>query len=584
MKKVIYIIFLSLVSFFVITPPAFAKEIINSFDSQIEINQNTSLNITETINYETDLAKHGIYRYIPITYNQDGEKIKLPISKIKITDQNGNHIPYSLTTDQKNITLKIGDKDKTFVGQQTYIISYQVKNTLQQFDNHDELYWDITGEGWQVDIASASTTIISPFATIQKVTCLSGKVGGNDQLCQAEIEDGKAVFTYNQLISYGDNLTVALSLDQNNQLIFPTQTDQYLNWLQLNWPIMLIPLPTLILFWWWYKKGRNFEFLSANVYDLNPKKPTRLSPVRFSTRTPFVYQPIDQLSSGEAGALIDERVDNQDVIAEILELARKKYLKIEAIETKKLFGTKTDYQFIKLENGTKALTTTQSFLLKEIFKTQNTIKVSELKGTFYLVMSQAKQKMTQSLVEKKLYTSNPNHVKGLGIATLVISTVGILLIFIILLFPWGIVWPMIPLIVQFPLGLLFALSLPQKSAVGNNLYLQTKGLKQSIKYGKWREKIKEKNLFIEEVLPFAVSLGVVNQLAKDMEKLDIKPPDYIQTNNLTAFSTAHFINNFNTEVTNNLSYNPNSSSSSGGSGFSGGSSGGGGGGGGGGSW
>ena len=28
---------------------------------------------------------------------------------------------------------------------------------------------------------------------------------------------------------------------------------------------------------------------------------------------------------------------------------------------------------------------------------------------------------------------------------------------------------------------------------------------------------KEKNLFIEEVLPFAISLGVVDQLTKDME-------------------------------------------------------------------
>jgi len=584
MKKIFSIIYLSLFIFFFVTPSALAKEIINHFDSQIIINQDTSLSILEEIDYTTDVSKHGIYRYIPVSYNQDGTKVKLPISNIKVTDESGNKIPYSQTTDNKNITLKIGDEEITFLGEQTYIISYRVQNALRKFDDHDELYWDITGEGWQVDIASTSTTISSPFATIKKVTCLSGNVGGNDHLCQSSIEDGNAVFGYDQAISYGDNLTIALSLDQNNQLAFPTQNDQYLSWIKLNWPIILIPLPTLILFLLWYKKGRNIEFLSANVYNLDPNKPARHRPINFFTRTPFVYQPIEQLSAGEAGALIDGRVDNQDVIAEILELARKKYLKIESIQTKKLFNTKTDYQFIKINNGTKPLTKAQSFLLEKIFKNKKSVKVSELKGTFYLVMNQAKQMITKSLVEKKIYTKDPNQALGLGIATLVISTVALLFLFIMLLFPWGIIWPIAPLILQFPIGFIFALNMPQKSAVGTNLYLQTKGLKQSIKYGKWREKIKEKNLFIEEVLPFAVSLGVVNQLAKEMEKLNIKPPEYIETNNLAAFSTAHFINNFNTEVTNNLSYNPSSSSSSGGSGFSGGSSGGGGGGGGGGSW
>ncbi len=90
-------------------------------------------------------------------------------------------------------------------------------------------------------------------------------------------------------------------------------------------------------------------------------------------------------------------------------------------------------------------------------------------------------------------------------------------------------------------------------------------------------------MFIEEVLPFAVSLGVVNQLAKQMEALNIKPPQYISSTGLTTWNTAQFVSGFSSEVASGLSYNP-SSSSSGGSGFSGGSSGGGGGGGGGGSW
>jgi uncharacterized membrane protein YgcG len=561
-----------------------AAEIITHFQSDITINQDTSLSISEQINYTTDQNKHGIYRYLPLSYNQDGQKTITPIEAVTITNQSGKTIPYTTDSDGTFLTLKIGDPDATFSGDQTYIINYTVKNALSEFDNHDELYWDITGEGWQVQIASTTATINSPSAQITQVDCFSGETGSNNQGCETTFTDQTAQFTYDTSIEYGDNMTVVVGLNKDNQLIFPTQQEKYLQWLQLNWTLFLIPLPLLGIFFWWYKKGRDIQFLSANVYDLDPNRPTSLKPFTLFSRPPFVYAPIKELSAGEAGALLDEKVDSQDVIAEILELARKKYLKIESSSKKKLFGTQQDYQFNQLDQGTLPLTATQKYLLNEIFKDKKQIKVSELKGKFYLVMAQAKQKLEKSLVDKKIYTNSPTKVRGVGMGVFFSSGAIVFAFIANQLFPWGIYWPLIPLLLQIPFGLLLAYNLPQKTAVGTNLWLQTTGLQKSIRYGKWREKIKEKNLFIEEVLPFAISLGVVDQLTKDMEKLNIAPPEYFKTNNITAFSTAHFINTFTSEVNNNLSYNPSASSSSGGSGLSGGFSGGGGGGGGGGSW
>jgi len=132
-------------------------------------------------------------------------------------------------------------------------------------------------------------------------------------------------------------------------------------------------------------------------------------------------------------------------------------------------------------------------------------------------------------------------------------------------------------LMQIPIAIRLIQLMPQKTAVGNNLWMQVRGLKQSINYGKWREIIKEKNLFIEEVLPFAVSLGVIDRLAKDMKDLDIEPPDYFHAGASGSLSQ-DFVSQFNNDMNSSIAYNP-SSSSSGGS-FSGG----GGGGGGGGSW
>jgi uncharacterized membrane protein len=107
-------------------------------------------------------------------------------------------------------------------------------------------------------------------------------------------------------------------------------------------------------------------------------------------------------------------------------------------------------------------------------------------------------------------------------------------------------------------------------------------LKYYVSKGKWREEIMEKNLFLEEMLPLAISLGVVNKLANDMKDLGMEPPKYFEGVAINSF--AHDLNNFNSVMATNLATTPSGNSSwSGGSGFSGGS-GGGFGGGGGGSW
>ncbi len=563
----------------------FATEAVTSFYSRIEINQNTSLTITEQIDYITDYEKHGIYRYIPVSYNQDGQKEVLQITDITVTDQNGEKIPFSRTSDGIFLTLKIGDPDTTFSGEKTYVIQYTVERGINQFSDHNELYWDITGEGWQFPVLGSSATIISQFADILEADCFSGTVGSDDGLCNFELGQNQATFEYAQAISYGDNMTVVLKLPKDSQLQFPTPMQLRLLYIKHNWPLFLLPLPTLILFLWWYKKGRDIEFLSQDVFNLDASKPSKLRSVfQLKYREPMVYEPLKSLTPGEAGSVLDEKADVQDVVAEILELARKKYLKIEVTEKKVFFSTTREYEFAKLKDAAADLSEVQSYLFTELFKTGDTVKVSSLKGKFYTVISEAKAKLEASLVAKSVYTDKPMNVRGIGTLVFFVLLGGVFGILSVTLFPLGIAWPIAFLVLQLPFGLFLAYNLPQKTATGTNLWLQARGLRATIKRGAWREKIKEKNLFIEEVLPFAVALGVVDQLAKDMEKLQLQPPSYMNSAHLNAWTMSQFVSGFSNEVGSSLSYNPSSSGSSGGSGFSGGSSGGGGGGGGGGSW
>jgi uncharacterized membrane protein len=142
--------------------------------------------------------------------------------------------------------------------------------------------------------------------------------------------------------------------------------------------------------------------------------------------------------------------------------------------------------------------------------------------------------------------------------------------------------PLIVLIVVSVLTAFFAFQMPRKTAKGYALYRQTKGLAFYLDKGRWREEIKEKQLFLDEILPLAIALGVVKKLARDMEELGVKEPSYF---NAGGVAWASSINGFSSSASSNMAMGASSSSGwSGGSGFSGGSSGGGFGGGGGGSW
>lgn len=557
---------------------------VDQFTSEITINQDTSLRIQETIEYRTNLDKHGIYRYVPLTYNQDGKKVRHAIKNVRVTNEDGQRINFTQSSDGQNLSLKIGDPDVTFTGSKTYVIDYDVDKAVRRFPDHDELYWDITGEGWQIPVLKTQANIKSNFADIKQTTCFSGQFGSNDELCQDQIESpAQATFIYDQPINHGDNLTVVLALDQHNQLIFPTATNNLIDWLLQNWILVLIPLPTLLLSTWWWK-NRDLQFVSANVFNLDEHQPQQKKPFQFKTREPFVYEPLQDLSPGEAGALLDEKVDNQDVVAEILELARKKYLKIEEIEVKKLFGTKRDFQLTQLNDSHDPLTSAQKYLFDQLFIKGNIVTIAGLKGTFYTPMQLTKQKIEQALVNRNLYTSKPSTDRAKGMTVTFVTMVGLFSLTMWQFAPYQIFWPIPILIVQLPICLLLAYNLPQRTAVGTNLWLQTRGLRKTIRSGKWREEVKEKNLFIEEILPFAVALGVVDRLSADMKDLNMKPPEYLSNSTLSNFTASQFVSSFSSQVSSNLTYNPSSSSSSGGSGFSGGSSGGGGGGGGGGSW
>ncbi len=560
-----------------------AVEYIEAFDSIITVNQDSSLSIEESIVYFTDQAKHGIFRYIPYLLRSETDVKITRISDVSIVDEFDTPVQFVQNTQNEYVEFKIGNPQSTFQGKKTYIIRYRVSQALEQFSTHDELYWDITGEGWEFPIRSSRASIISTFAPIGKISCFTGAVGSDNGQCVSSLNaSDSATFLYGETLGFGENFTIAVAFGRPNQLIYPSvRSAVEKKWIKrASYVFAMFPLMLLLLIWSRY--GRDYVFISPNVFGQGDNHPQRKKGLFEKLRVPFVYEPL-AISPGEAGVMLDEKADANDVIAEIVELARKKYLSIKFIEKKGLFG-KTDYELVKLKNDEGKLNNDQHYLFSHLFSTQDKVMLSTLKGSFYLHFEQTKKLLEESVKSHHYFTRPISTSRGTGVAAALVlnGTAGIMLFMLcflvqsfesFLLFGLGL-----------PISMLLGWNMVQKTAAGTNAMLQAKGLKETLRLAKWRDEIKEKHLFIEAIIPYSIALGVIEKLSKDMDDLGIQPPEYINHGFTQGLTLNAFTHGFSSSATSSLSHNPASSSRSSGSGFSGGSSGGGGGGGGGGSW
>ena len=101
----------------------------------------------ETIDAEFHRPRHGIYRDIPVRYVDElGKKTTMPVRIASVTDASGAALKHRVEEAGSLVRVRIGDPNRFVNGRQSYVISYTVENAILFFDDHDELYWNVTGK------------------------------------------------------------------------------------------------------------------------------------------------------------------------------------------------------------------------------------------------------------------------------------------------------------------------------------------------------------------------------------------------------------------------------------------------------
>ncbi len=276
------------------------------YDVNIQVEENNSYTVEETIDVTFSERRHGIYRYIPlmgtsIYRNSQGEEEKIPyFAKVKQVEASES---CEKSVENGNCLLRLGDAERYVYGPVTYKIRYNYRPRFQKKD-YSNIYYNIYPIQWQNDIPAGSTfRIIFPKEVEEEdIRFYYGRYGSE--------EDGSAIVSWHvkgnvltgrltDTLKLGSGLTIFANVSEG----YFSSVGQISSLLPASLAIsVLVLILILAMFVLW---GRDEQIIPS-----------------------IQFQPPEGLDSAAVGYIIDGSVEDRDVISLIIYWADKGYLTI----------------------------------------------------------------------------------------------------------------------------------------------------------------------------------------------------------------------------------------------------------------
>jgi uncharacterized membrane protein YgcG len=326
--------------------------VIRHFDEQVVISPDGTIEVTETIEAEFIGSNwHGIYRTIPVEYvTPQGLNYSLFLERLSITDETGQPLKYEQSWRGRNTKFKIyvANPDNAT---RTVILHYHVLNALTFFEDHAELYWNVTGNEREAPIQHASAKIELPVGvTGLHAISYSGPFGSRAQDAEVESRSNFVEFRSAHSLEFHEGLTAVVGWDKGF-VHEPTASQKILFILRSNGPIFIPVAVFILMFYWWWTSGRDPERDTITVQ----------------------YEPPDNLTPAGCGSLVDNKVAMWDIAATLVDLAVRGYITIERQDQNLQLGIMQDYMFhLKKPPGDwKDLKPHERQMLRGIFVPEN---------------------------------------------------------------------------------------------------------------------------------------------------------------------------------------------------------------------
>ena len=394
------------------THPVFAKtykiERILSFHSDIKVHQDGSMTVAETIQVNSTgrEIKRGIYRDFPTRYrDRYGNDYVVDFDVIKVL-RDDEPESYHLKDLANGKRIYIGRTDFFLSpGEYTYTVVYKTNRQLGFFKDFDELYWNVTGNGWSFQIDKASAMVELPQGASEKIMGLdgyTGKQGSKEKDFSIFTDDvGNVTFVTKRPLMPREGLTILVAWPKGYiaEPAIHTRLGYFIHD-NLGTATGLAGLLILLVYYLivWTRFGKD------------PAKGTVIP----------LYNPPDRFSPASIRYIMKMGFDNKVLTAAIIDMAVRGYITINEED-----GT---YTLKKIGGRETVLTPEESAIANRLFgshdgeielKTENHVKI-------HSAIDGLKRSLGNSLDKIYFFTNRQYFIPGLVISCLIMITSSIL--------------------------------------------------------------------------------------------------------------------------------------------------------------
>ncbi len=489
-----------------------------------------------------DVAEHQRIRFIDgvftFGYREIPRRYLSAIDNWAITDASGNRYrlvtggkePYTFTVDETSSSYTIRwyfppTSDTT----ETYTLSYRVHGGLRYYDEGDQIWWKAIYGDRSFPVLEGQVRVKVPGPIQEWAAYINGQ-DARDSATATLGEDGRTIFfDLDRRLNPGEEFEVRVQFPhglvagepQPWQQIADAQAarlEEEQRFRETWGPIATLALGALgalflfggpaLLYLFWYQFGRDKPV--EKVADYLPEPP-------------------DDLPPGLAGVLLDERVDMQDILATIVDLARRGVISITE-EKKGKLRTATDFTY-RWEQKDAPVRPYEKLLLESMFGRKKKVKLSQLKNKFYKKLPKIKKAMYEEITQAGYFAHNPESVRNrygcLGAALLFIA----LLVGVVITTIFGDLTPA-AILPGFGLGvtafgfLILSRFMPRKTDKGAEEAARWRAFKTYLQNIDKYSDLEQQKLIWDRWLPYAIAFGIDRSYIRKFERVDAPAPGW----------------------------------------------------------
>jgi hypothetical protein len=291
-----------------------AEERILRFHSDVQIQKDGALEVTETIDVRSENVRinHGIYRDFPTRYQgPSGRRVHVGF-QFQGASMDGVPTPAATEPLKNGVRIKVGDANTTIrEGDHRFVLRYRTTRQIGRFKDYDELYWNATGNGWAFPIDVAEARIRLPAAVkFGNRAFYTGPQGSTSKYAEVAGEQpGDILFRTISSLGPNEGLTVAVAFPKG-VIAEPSQASRWLDTLRDYGPIFvgIAGLIAVCAYYFvaWQRAGRD-------------PRPGTVVPI---------FSPPDDLSPPAMRYLSKLSVDDRGFASALVDLGVKGHLKI----------------------------------------------------------------------------------------------------------------------------------------------------------------------------------------------------------------------------------------------------------------